>query len=157
MKKQNILDLLCNDLESQYNKEQTNKKEVLKNTEEEINLCHHINLFLTNNYKIYNLDFDYDIKSNNELYKAKSLYLLDRCINSTIILIGINPDFLKSYQSKYNKSLTFDELCFRVLLGNILEYKKELKQINDNNSNNIIKSYQELYNLLLNTKYKPYN
>ena len=154
MKKQNILDLLADDFEKRYNQEKSNKKEIIKNDDEEKNMYHIINIFLTNNYKIYNLDFSYNIKSTNETEKAKSLYLLYECISASLDLIGITPSFFKHYEKEYDKRRAFEEICFRVLLGNILDYKKELKQINEKNANEIIMRFQKLH-ILITTKYTP--
>lgn len=156
MKKQNILDLLCDDFIQNHNQEQENKKEIIKTTEDEINLCHHINIFLTNNSKQFNLDFNFNIKSNNKLERAKSLLLLHKCINESINLISITPSFFKQCEKAYNTSRAFDEICFRVLIGNVLIYKKELKKITDKNANSIIESFKQLYDLISTTTYKSF-
>ncbi len=156
MKKQNILDFLCDDFLNQFNKERENLKSVLKDDEYN-NLYHHINIFLTNNYKLLNLDFDYNINSSDILEKSKSLYLLSKSIKGVIDILSITPDFFKSYESKYGRSLAFSEVCYRNLLSNILVYKKELKKITEKDSQGIIDSMCGMIEILQTTKYIPYN
>lgn len=156
MRKQNILDFLCDDFSNQFNKEKENLKSVLKDDEYN-NLYHHINIFLTNNYKLFNLDFDYNINSSDMLEKSKSLYLLSKSVKGVLDLLSATPSFFKSYESKYGRSLAFDEVCFRVLLGNILDFKKELKKITEKDSQDIIDSMWRMIEILQTTKYVHYN
>lgn len=155
MKKQNVLDLLCDDFAKRFYEEQENLNLIIKE-EEYNNLYHHLNIFLNNNYKMYNLDFKYDINSVSIIEKAKSLYLLSRCISGVLHLISVTPSFYKYYESEYGKSLALDEICFRVLLGNILDFKDQLKEIDEANSKNIIDSMNTVLEILQTTKYEPY-
>lgn len=156
MRKQNILDSLCDDFSKQFCEEKENLKSVLKD-EEHNNLYHHINIFLTSNYKLFNLDFAYNINSSDTLEKSKSLYLLSKSVKGVLDLLSATPSFFKSYESKYGRSLAFDEVCFRVLIGNILDFKKELKKITEKDSQDIIDSMRGMIEILQTTKYIPYN
>lgn len=155
MKKQNILELLCNDYQKRLAIEKENLASIIKE-EEYVNLYHHINIFLTNNCKLYNLDFDYDITATNEVSKAKSLYLLNVSIIYTMDLIGTSPNFFKHYEKEFNRSCAFDEIVFRVLLGNILEIKKELQTIKPKNAKEYIESYSKLSKILRENEYTPF-
>ncbi len=130
MKKINILDLLLEEDKKQNEEELQN----ISNTIDKINndflpLYRHINLFLTNNYKMLNLNFVYNISSDDELEQWKSLSLLDYFTIGVIELVGTNPDFFSYYVEQYGVSVAYDEMCLRYTIGNILIVKKELEKI----------------------------
>lgn len=148
MKKQNIIDLLCDDYIEKHNIENKNFNTIVKDDKDYKDLFLHIHTFLHNNYKLLNLDFKYNIHSKEDLEKYKSIYLLHFCINGVIELLSIKPDFFKHYESKYGTNLAYDEICFRYLLGNILDIKKILsKPITDKEKDVLDNMLNEIINL----------
>ena len=132
MKKQNVLDLLCDDYIEKNDIENKNLNSIIKDDKEYKKVLSHIHTFLTNNYKILNLDFKYDIYSKEDLEKYKSIYLLYFCVYGVKELLAITPNFFKYYEKEYGTSFAYDEIIFRYLYGNILDLKKILsKNITD--------------------------
>lgn len=145
MKKQNVLDFLCDDFMIEFNEEHKYIDKVFTSDEDYIKLYKQINIFLINNQKLYNLDFEYNINSSDDLTKAKSLYLLNSCIRESINLIGVSYSFYKHYETEYDKFRANDEMCYYVLLGNILDYKQEMSCIKEKNCKDYIERFKKLY------------
>ena len=128
MKKINILDLLCDDLIEQTNKEKNNLYAFVN--ESNINKFAKLYIipYLNDNYKLFELDFDFNINSSDEIVKYKSLLLTNLTINGVYDLISDMPDYFKECEKQYNTQIAIEEMCLRVLIGNILDIKKNLKE-----------------------------
>lgn len=148
MKKQNIIDLLCDDFIEKHNIEKKNFNSIVKDDKDYKELPLHIHTFLINNYKLLNLDFKYNIHSKEDLEKYKSIYLLYFCIDGVIDILSIKPDFFKHYENKYGTDFAYDEICFRYLVGNILDIKKRLKKIDDNMTNTFKEFLDNIKNII---------
>lgn len=127
MKKINVLDLLCDDLIEQDKLEKNNLYSCIDKTliDSNINKC--IIPYIQKTYKLYDLNFDFDINSTDEMTKYKSLMLLSSIIKSVYDLIGTMPDYFKAYEKEYDTQKAYEEICLRTLIGNILDIKKGLK------------------------------
>ena len=130
MRKQNILDLLCDDFIDTYNMEEENLKNTINSYEEyDKDIISYILPYLNKTYKIYELDFDYNINSSDEITKYKSLALTSSIIYGVCDLIKSMPTYFNTYKQEYGIQQAYEEICFRVLVGNILQIKKGLKNI----------------------------
>lgn len=112
MKKQNILDLLCDDLVTKFYTKQENFKKCITDFDKCIN--ENIIPFLVD----YQTDFGYvfDLNSNNTLVKEKSQYILCVIIKEFKELVSRVPDYFLATQEKGD----FDTAC-RTFLINILK------------------------------------
>lgn len=128
MKKINILDLLCDDLIEQTNKEKNNLYAFVN--ESNINKFAKLYIipYLNDSYKLFELDFDFNINSSDEIVKYKSLLLTNLTINGVYDLISDIPDYFKECEKQYNTQIAIEKMCLRVLIGNILDIKKNLKE-----------------------------
>ena len=123
MRKINILDLLCddyikqNDLEKIYLSSCINIEDIDKDTKL------YIIPYLENTYKLFNLDFNFNINSNNEIDKYKSLLLLLTITKGTIDLISTNPNLFNEYKNRYDYKTAYEEIILKVIIGNILDLK----------------------------------
>ena len=130
MRKINILDLLCDDYIKQYDLEQNNLSSCINVEDIDNNVKLYIIPYLENTYKLFDLDFNYNINSNDEVEKYKSLLLLLNIINGTKDLISSNPSLFNAYKNKYDIKTAYEEITLRVLIGNILDIKKSLNKLN---------------------------
>lgn len=148
MRKQNILDLLCDDFIKQHNLEQdylTNSINI-ENTDKNVKL--YIIPYLENTYKLFDLDFNFNINSNDEIEKYKSLLLLLLITNGTIDLISTNSNLFNAYKNKYDIKTAYEEITLRVLIGNILDIKKSLNKLNTipNETKDMLDKFYNLLN-----------
>ena len=134
MKKINVLDLLCDDLIEQTEKEKNNLYSCIDNTLIDDEIKKYILPYLQKSYQLFDLGFDFDINSTDEITKYKSLLLLSSIISGVYDLISTMPNYFKEYKKEYNIQVAYEEICLRVLIGNILDIKKDLKHINLNKS-----------------------
>lgn len=148
MKKQNVLDLLCDDFISQYEKENNNFYTCVNDDEIFKNAKRYILPFIENNWNMFKLDFKFDIYSTDELVKYKSMLLFDFFIIGTTGLISAMPKYFKKYEEQYNTEFAYNEICLRVFIGNILDMKKDLNKIS--NVKHINEKIQENLNNIYN-------
>lgn len=134
MKKINVLDLLCDDLIEQDKLEKNNLYSCIDKTLIDSNINKYILPYIQKTYKLYDLGFDFDINSTDEITKYKSLMLLSSIIKGVYDLISTMPNYFKEYEKEYNIQVAYEEICLRVLIGNILDIKKDLKHIDLNKS-----------------------
>lgn len=127
MRKINILDLLCDDYIKQNELEQNYLSSCIDKTLINSNINKYILPYIQKTYKLYDLDFDFDINSTDEITKYKSLRLLRSIIKGAYDLIGVLPDYFKAYEKEYDTQKAYEEICSRVFIGNILDIKKGLK------------------------------
>lgn len=127
MRKINILDLLCDDLIEQDKLEKNNLYSCIDKTLINSNINKYILPYIQKTYKLYDLDFDFNINSTDEITKYKSLRLLRSIIKGAYDLIGVLPDYFKAYEKEYDTQKAYEEICSRVFIGNILDIKKGLK------------------------------
>lgn len=114
MKKQNILNLLCEDMVKEINKKEENFKKCINDFDECID--NNIIPFLIDNQKEFG--FVFNLNSNDKEIKEKSLFILSVIIKEFKNLISIAPDyFLLEKEEK-----GFDSACncivFHILMGN---------------------------------------
>lgn len=133
MKKVNVLDLLCDDLIEQTQTEDNNISNCIDKDKINYNSKTYIIPFLNNHYQMLDLDFDYNIYSQNDNERYKSLILLLYIIKGVYELIGIMPDYYKQYEKEYGIENAYNEICLRVIIGNILDIKKGLNKITISN------------------------
>lgn len=147
MRKQNILDLLCDDYIKSHNLEEENFKNVIGSFETfDKDIITYIIPYIKKNYKLYDLNFNYNINSTDEIEKYKSLAFTVSIISGVCDLISIMPNYFKEYEREYDKQSAYEEICLRVLIGNILDIKKGLKNFKLNKS---IKDFlDELKNMI---------
>lgn len=129
MRKINILDLLCDDYIKQNELEQSYLSSCIniESLDEDIKL--YVIPYLENIYKLFDLNFDFNINSNDEIEKYKSLLLLLSISKGTIDLISSNHNLFNTYKDKYDIKTAYEEITLRVLIGNILDLKKSLNKI----------------------------
>lgn len=128
MKKLNVLDLLCDDIIKQYEEEKDNLYMCVNQDSIDKNVKLYIIPYLEKNYKLLDLDFNFNINSKDEIVKYKSLSLLSSVIKGVYDLISSMPNYFKEYEKEYNTQVAYEEICLRVLIGNILDIKKELNK-----------------------------
>lgn len=128
MKKINVLDLLCDDIIKQYEEEKDNLYMCVNQDSIDKNVKLYIIPYLEKNYKLLDLDFNFNINSKDEIVKYKSLSLLSSVIKGVYDLISSMPNYFKEYEKEYNTQVAYEEICLRVLIGNILDIKKELNK-----------------------------
>lgn len=145
MRKQNILDLLCDDLIKQYKIEQKNLCSCIDIKSADKNIKLYIQPFLENINETFDLDFNFNINSNNEIEKYKSLLLLLTISNGVLDLMSSSPNFFNSYKDKYNIKTAYEEITLRVLIGNILDLKKALNKVDISMFKDMLDKF---YNLL---------
>lgn len=141
MKKQNVLDLLCDDLIAQNEKERSNFFTCINDDKIFINAKKYILPFLENNFNLFNLDFKFNINSSNELERYKSMLLFITFVCGVNDLIGIMPNFFKEYEANFDIETAYNEICLRVFIGNILNIRKSINKIT--NINQVDKDYIE--------------
>lgn len=128
MKKQNILEILFVEKLKQIAIEEENFNSCIPNFEECI--TEYIIPFLEVNQELYSLGFEVDVNSSDELIKKKSLILVELISRGFKDIISTNPNLFNYY---YGEDKDFEyacsRICFLVMLGNINEYKKILKDI----------------------------
>lgn len=150
MKKQNVLDLLCDDFISQYEQERDNLYMCVNDESIDKNVKLYIIPFLEEHYKLFDLDFIFNINSSNEITEYKSMSLLSALIKGVYDLMAISPNYFKHYEKEFDTKTAYKELCMRVLLGNILDIKKGLKNINENMTNTFKEYLDNVKNIILN-------
>lgn len=150
MKKQNVLDLLCDDFINQYEQEKDNLYLCVNDNSIDKNVKLYIIPFLEQHYKLFDLDFTFNIDSKNDIERYKSMSLLCALIKGVYDLIGTNPNYFKYYENELGIKVAYNEICMRVLLGNILEIKKGLKNINDDITNTFKEYLENVKNIILN-------
>lgn len=128
MKKINVLDLLCDDIIKQYEEEKDNLYMCVNQDSIDKNVKLYIIPYLDKNYKLLDLDFNFNINSKDEIVKYKSLSLLSSVIKGVYDLISSMPNYFKEYEKEYNTQVAYEEICLRVLIGNILDIKKGLNK-----------------------------
>ena len=138
MKKINILDLLCDEYIEIYNREENNLKKCTNNIDKDI--INYILPYLENNYNLLDLDFNFNFNSNNKIEQYKSIYLASNIILGVMELIKSMPTYFNYFKEKYSVKEAYDVICLRAIIGNILDIKQSLNNINENMSN----SYKEL-------------
>jgi len=150
MKKQNVLDLLCDDFINQYEQEKDNLYMCVNDESIDKNVKLYIIPFLEKHYKLFDLDFNFNINSSDEITKYKSMSLLCALIKGVYDLMAISPNYFKHYEKEFDTKTAYKELCMRVLLGNILDIKKGLKNINENMTNTFKEYLDNVKNIILN-------
>lgn len=131
MRKQNILDLLIDEYIVQDKQEKDNLYNCVNEKDIDKNIKEYIMPFLDSHYKLFDLDFEYNINSSNSNCKYKSLSLLSDTIKSVYDLIRAMPNYFNEYEKEYNTQVAYDEICIRVLIGNIILFKKRLNKLTD--------------------------
>lgn len=145
MRKQNILDLLCDDYIKSNNLEEENFKSAIGSFETfDKDIITYIIPYIENNCKLYDLDFTYNINSTDEIEKYKSLAFSISIISGVSDLIKTMPNYFNAYKEEYDLKSAYEEICFKVFIGNILNIKKALNNITLN------KEYKELLNTFYN-------
>ena len=129
MRKINILNLLCDDYIKQHDLEQSYLSSCINIESLDKDIKLYIIPFLENIYKLFDLDFNFNINSNDEIEKYKSLLLLLSISKGTIDLISSNPNLINTCKDKYDIKTAYEEITLRVLIGNILDLKKSLNEI----------------------------
>lgn len=111
MKKQNILELLCEDLILEINKKEENFKKCI----DDFDKCVDNNIipFLIDRHEEFG--FEFDLNSNDEALKEKSKLILGIMIREFRELISITPDYFLAEKEEKG----FDMAC-NLILGNIL-------------------------------------
>jgi len=150
MRKQNILDLLCDDLINQHEQEQNNLNNCVDEKSIDKNVKLYIIPYLENIYKLLDLDFEFNINSNNEITKYKSMSFLCSIIKGVYDFMATSLNFYKFYEKEYNLQYAYEELCLRVIIGNIFNIKKGLKNINENITNEFKEYLDSVKNIILN-------
>lgn len=131
MRKQNILDLLIDEYIVQDKQEKDNLYNCVNEKDIDKNIKENIMPFLDNHYKLFDLDFEYNINSSDPNCKYKSLSLLSDTIKGAYDLIRAMPNYFKEYENEYNTQVAYDEICMRVLIGNVILFKKKLNKLTD--------------------------
>ena len=131
MRKQNILDLLIDEYILQEDIEKNNLQNTIQEQDIDKNVKDYIIPFIEKHYKLFDLDFDFNINSSDPNCKYKSLSLLSDIILGVYNLIKAMPNYYKEYEKEYNTQVAYDEICIRVLIGNIILFKKKLNKIDD--------------------------
>ena len=128
MKKQSILDILCKEVLERTEIEEKNFNSCIPNFQECIK--EYIIPFLAVNQGLYNLGFEFDVKAGDELIKKKSLILVELLSRGFKDIISTNPSIFHYY---YDDDKDFEyacsRICFLVMLGNAIEFKKTLSSI----------------------------
>lgn len=148
MKKQNVLDLLCDDFIEQYQQEKDNLYLCVNDDSIDKNVKLYILPFLEKHYKLFDLDFTFNINSSDDIEKYKSMALLCALIQGVYDLMATNPNFFQHYEKKFDTKTAYNELCIRVLLGNILDIKKGLKNINEDMTNTFKEYLDNVKNII---------
>lgn len=148
MKKINVLDLLCDDLIEQIKEEKQNIYSCVDENMVDKNIKLYIIPFLENHKHLLDLDFDFDINSKDDITKYKSMALLSATIKGFHDLTGTIPTYFKEYEKEYGTQEAYNELCLRVLIGNIFDIKKGLKNIDKNMTNTFKEFLDNLKNII---------
>lgn len=114
MKKQNILDLLCDDLILEINQKQENFNKCINNFDE----CVEKNIIPYLIEIQEKFGFVFDLNSNDETIKEKSKYILSVMIREFRELISITPDFFISLKKENNYDTACKGIIYYILLGN---------------------------------------
>lgn len=146
MRKQNILDLLCDDYIKQYYLEQSYLSSCINIESLDKDIKLYIIPYLEHIYILFDLDFNFNINSNNEIEKYKSLILLLRISKRTIDLISSNPNLFNAYKDKYEIKTAYEEITLRVLIGNILDLKKSFNKIDISKMKDMLDKFYNLLN-----------
>jgi len=64
--------------------------------------------------------------------------------------MATSPNFYKFYEKEYKLQYAYEELCLRVIIGNIFNIKKGLKNINENITNEFKEYLDNVKNIILN-------
>lgn len=148
MKKINVLDLLCDDLIEQVQEEKENLYSCVDENMVDKNVKLYIVPFLESHHHLLDLDFNFDINSKDDITKYKSMALLSATIGGFRDLTGTMPTYYKEYEKEYGTQGAYNELCLRVLIGNILDIKKGLKNIDENMTKTFKEFLDDLKNII---------
>lgn len=148
MKKINVLDLLCDDLIEQIEEEKQNIYSCVDENMVDKNIKLYMIPFLESHHHLLDLDFDFDINSKDDIIRYKSIALLSAVISGFRDLTGTMPNYYKEYEKEYGTQKAYDELCLRVLIGNILDIKKGLKNIDKDMTNTFKGFLDKLKNII---------
>lgn len=129
MRKINILDLLCDDYIKQNELEQSYLSSCINIESLDKDIKLYVIPYLENITKLFDLDFSFNINSNDEIEKYKSSILLLSISKETIDLISSNPNLFNTYKDKYDIKTAYEEITLRVLIGNILDLKKTINKV----------------------------
>lgn len=114
MKKQNILDLLCDDLILEVNTKIENFKKCI----DDFDKCVDNNIipYLISEHERFG--FDFDLNSNDIAIKEKSEFILCVMIREFRELISITPDYFlaKKEEEGFDKACNY--MLFHILMGN---------------------------------------
>lgn len=127
MKKKNILDLLFDDLRKQIELEENNFNSCIDDYNKCIN--EYIIPFIIDNQETFNLDFNFDINSTDEIIRNKSTLLKEVLIYDFKKLLSTNPYFFKYHLENSDYKNACNITCYTIMTGNIEEYKKYLQEI----------------------------
>lgn len=146
MRKINILDLLCDDFIKQNELEQSYLSSCINIESLDKDIKLYIIPYLENTYKLFDLDFNFNINSIDEIEKYKSLLLLLSISNGTIDLISTTPNFFNAYKDKYDIKTAYEEITLRVLIGNILDLKKSLNKVDISKMKDMLDKFYNILN-----------
>lgn len=146
MRKINILDLLCDDYIKQNELEQRYLSSCVNIENIDNNIKLYIIPYLENTYKLFELNFDFNINSNDEIEKYKSLILLLSISMGAIDLISSSPNLFNDYKNKYDIKTAYEEIILRVLIGNILEIKKTINKVDISKMKDMLDKFYNILN-----------
>lgn len=144
MKKYNILQLLQDEYNNEYEIRKNNFQSCIPNFEQ----CVSSNIipFLENDIKPYNFNFEFDLNSNDTLTKYKSMWLLKIVNKKFFEMISYTPNYFKSVEKEKGFDLACYDICTKLLYQNIYSIKKELKGLKtDDKTINAYLKNKELY------------
>ena len=127
MRKKNILNLLFEDLKKQIDLEESNFNSCIDDYNKCIN--DYIIPFIVDNQETFNLDFKFDLNSNDEIIRNKSTLLKEVLIYDFKKLLSTNPHFFKYHLGNGDYKNACDITCYTIMAGNIEEYKRYLQEI----------------------------
>ena len=127
MKKQNVIDLLCDDFIEKYNKKESIFSSCIKDFDE----CQkeYILPFLELNQKNYNLGFEFNVNSSNELEKLKSEILFELVCRAFKNLIIALPDVFKQQEKEEDFESAVAFTTNNVMIGNVTDFKITINKI----------------------------
>ena len=102
--------------------------------------------YLENITKLFDLDFSFNINSNDEIEKYKSSILLLSISKETIDLISSNPNLFNTYKDKYDIKTAYEEITLRVLIGNILDLKKTINKVDISKMKDMLDKFYNILN-----------
>jgi len=114
MKKQNILDLLCDDLIVEVNTKIENFKKCI----EDFDKCVDNNIipFLVERHEEFG--FEFDLNSDDIAIKEKSEFILCVMIREFRELISVTPDYFLAEKEENGFDMACNYILFHILMGN---------------------------------------